>query len=397
MSTSRADERTAAVGRRLFSSVLAPLVLGGGLRPGHAVGARVARALASSAPALVGPSVGGDLVLRVASARVARARQLAPIDEVGLEPTGAEWALAAALHDMLQASNPGFDRPLRRAAGARILELAADVARHVPAPATVRDALSRHSFFARTLEIARTDTVVTWWVGSRTFLGVEPPARLRAWPDVRRVRVTANRRTLPELAPLAFDRDSLVAAVAVLLSKTPITDLATCTRPAPSFAWNDHVLALIGTRSGLTIGLRALARLPAGEVDAALGRATRDLLEHHRGAVGGPAVALLAERALAEAQGHLARSEASAADVPRAGEEAGASTAPDARYARSVGAMLAYEQLQSSGGAGWSEPTRRALLGTLEPVARSEAARQALSAMRAAQRPDAAPAAQVTT
>jgi hypothetical protein len=394
-----AEERIATVGRRLFSSVLAPLVLGGVLRPGHAIGARVAGALAANAPArLVGPSVDGDLVLRVASARVARARQLAPIDEVGLEPTGAEWALAAALHDMLQAANPGFDRPLRRAAAARILGLAAEVVAHVPAAATVRDALSRHSFFARALEIARTDTVVTWWVGSRTFLGVEPPARLRAWPGVRRVRVTADRRALLDLAPLAFDRDSLVEAVAGLLSKTPITDLASCTRTVPSFAWSDAVVALIATRSGLTIALRALARLPAGQVDAVLGRATRDLFARNRGAVAGPALALLAERALADAQGHLARGEAGAVDVvARPVDERHAPAAPDAHYAQALGAVLAQGQLQSSVTTGWSEHTRSALLATLEPLARSEAASEALSAMQAAQGPAAAPVERVPT
>jgi hypothetical protein len=386
-----AEERTAAVGRRLFSSVLAPLVLGGALRPGHAIGARVARDLAANPPArLVGPSVDGDLVLRVASARVARARLLAPIDEVGLDPTGAEWALAAALHDMLQAANPGFDRPLRRAAAARILALAAEVAANVPASATIRDALSRHSFFARTLEIARTDTMVAWWVGSRTFLGVLPPARLRAWPGVRRVRVTADRRALLDLTPLAFDRDSLVEAAGGLLSKTPITDLATCTRAMPSFAWSDAVVALIATRSGLKIALRALARLPAGQVDAVLGRATRDLLARNRGALAGPVLALLAERALAEAQGHLARPEAVVADAPPV-DEPHAPAAPDARYAQSLGAVMAQGQLQSSAVRGWSEPTRRALLATLEPLARSETAREALAAMQAAQRPASAP------
>jgi hypothetical protein len=393
-----AEERLATVGRRLFSSVLAPLVLGGGLRPGHAIGPRVAHELAVNPPArLVGPAVEGELVLRVASARVSRARQLAPIDQVGLEPTGAEWTLAAALHDILQSANPGFDRPLRRAAAARILELAAEIAAHVPSPVTVRDALSRHSFFARTLEIARTDTVVSWWVGSRTFLGVEPPARLRAWPDVRRVRVAADRRALVDLAPLAFDRDSLVEAVGALLSKTPITDLATCTRPVPRFAWSDAVLALIATRSGSTIALRALARLPAGPVDEVLGRATRELFARRRGAVAGSALALLAERAIADAQGCLARPEAGVADVPRPGDDARTPAAPDARFAQSLGAVLALERLESAASAGWSENTRRTLLAALEPLARSEAAREALSVVRGERTPASAATVQVAT
>jgi hypothetical protein len=44
----------------------------------------------------------------------------------------------------------------------------------IPPPSSVLDALSRHSLLSRIFEITRTDTVVSWWVGSGTFLGTDP-------------------------------------------------------------------------------------------------------------------------------------------------------------------------------------------------------------------------------
>jgi len=349
---------------RLFEGVMAPLVLGGAVRPGHAIGARVALALGEGDRTPADPG----LFARVQMARVRRARRLAPVDEVG-SPTGAEWALAAALHDVLQAANPTFDAALRRRAAARILDVAAATSDRVAPPANVRDALSRHTWFARALEIARTDTVVSWWLGSRTFLGVEPPSRLRAWPELRRVNVVATPHPLMELAPLAVDRARLADAVARWLRRTPLTDLATCTRPTPAFGWTEATLALVATRAGRTLATRALAPLPATEVDAALGRATRDLLVARR-ADGAPAVALLAERALAEAQGHVA------VGTP-------VSTRPEVAFARGLGAAQASRTVDARRDV-WTDEERRRLLERLTPAAQSAAAREAALLLEAA-------------
>jgi hypothetical protein len=361
-----------AIARRLFAGVMAPLVLGGELRPGHAIGEQAARWLGQNLRFTSSSSDRVDIVTSVYAARLARARLLAPIDRLDLPGTGAEWTLAASLHDVLQAANPSFDAPLRRSAATRVIELASSTLACVPPPANARDALSRHTWFARVLEVARTDTSVSWWLGSRTFLGVEPPARLRAWPDLRRVRVAASHRSLIDLAPLAFDRDALVEALARLLSKTPLTDLATCTRAAPAFAWSEEALALVATRAGRTLAMRAVARLPTGNVDAALGRATRELFVQKRASAGAPAFEVLAERALADAQmqaqSHIARR-----------PEAQPSSKADAAFARAIGAVLAKEQLESR--PGWSPRDRRALHTMLEGTLRSEAARDALAEM----------------
>src|SRR5580704_1301006 len=209
---------------RVYAGVMAPLVLGGELRPGHAIGARRTLAIGTD-----GPPANESLHARVQAARLRRARQLAPIDALEA-PSAAEWRLAAALHDLLQAANPAFVAPLRRRAAGRLLALAVESIDAVAGPRTVREALSRHTFFARILEIARTDTTVSWWSGTRTFLGVDPPARLRAWPELRRVRIAAFPLAILELGPLAVDRSHLVDALAQLLGRTPLTDIATCTR-----------------------------------------------------------------------------------------------------------------------------------------------------------------------
>ena len=350
------------VAQGLFEGVMAPLVLGGPVRPGHAIGARVALILGDGERTGIDP----DLEMDVQTARIRRARRLAPIDKLATA-TPAEWTLAAALHDLLQAASPTFDAALRRSAAVRILALAREAIERVPEPANVLEALSRHTWFGRVLDVARTDTTVSWWTGSRTYRGVEAPRRLQAWPELRRVNVVATPHPLLELTPLAVDRTRLTDAVARLLTRTPLTELATCTREAPPFVWGEATLALVATRPGRTLALRAMARLPPGEVDVALGRATRELLATRR-ASGAPAVTLLAERALARAEGHVARAEAGA-------------SRPDAAFACGLGAVAAVLLLEAPGAA-WAEDDRRRLLGALDPAARSQAAQEATAMLR---------------
>lgn len=347
------------VARQLFEGVMAPLVLGGAVRPEHAIGARAALALGARDEGTTAP----DLEEQVTKARIRRARRLVAVDRVAAATAG-DWALAAALHDLLQAANPTFDAALRRSSAVRILALARETIDRVREPANVHEALDRHTWFARVLDVARTDTAVSWWVGSRTYLGVEPPRRLRAWPDLRRVSVVATPRPLVELAPLAVNRATLVDTVASFLARTPLTDVATCTRATPPFAWGQATLALVASRPGRTLALRALARLPAPAVDAALGRATRDVLLTRR-ASAAPAVTLLAERTLALAEGH--------AEPPQAPHSPGT---PEAAFARGLGAVAATLMLEAAGGS-WPEGDRRRLLVALDAAARSPAAQEA--------------------
>jgi hypothetical protein len=328
-----------AIASRLFADVMAPLVLGGAMRPGHAIGARAALELGS----LGNATLDADIESRVRAARVRRARVLVPIDELG-PPASVEWTLAAALHDILQATNPSFDTSLRRRAARRILKLAAEAVDRVGSPANVLEALSRHTWLARVLDLARTDSEVSWWIGSQTFRGIEPSRRLQAWPKLRRVSVARSPRTLLELAPLAVERAALVDAVAKLLACSPLTELATCTRVTPPFSWSDATLALVASAPGRTLALRALARLSPTDVDLVLGRATRDALAR-KPELARSAVVLLADRAIAEAQGHL--------PAPRR-----APVAADAAFARGLGAAAA-RQLLTSPNSPWPDDAMR--------------------------------------
>jgi hypothetical protein len=346
------------IAQRLFEGVMAPLVLGGPMRPGHAIGARAALALGEGERT----TIDVDLEAHVRLGRVRRARRLAPIDTVEAA-TPAEWTLSACLHDIVQATNPTFDAVLRRGSAARILDLASEAIERVPPPAHARDALSRHTWLARALDIARTDTEISWWTGSRTYLGVDPPSRLQAWPELRRVSVVATPHPLLDLSPLAIDRGRLTETVARLLTRTPLTEIATCTRTAPPFAWSAPALALLSTRTGRTLALRALAELPVHDVDVALGGATRDLVAT-RSAAAAPAIALLADRELADAQGREARAPHPAAERS------------EAAFARGLGAAAALRSLAGAE-ASWRPEEWRRIQDALGVATRAPEAQRA--------------------
>jgi hypothetical protein len=340
---------------------MAPLVLGGEVRPGHAIGSRAALALGEGrVPA------DRELAARVDAARLRRTRRLAPVDAVP-DPSAAVWALSAAFHDVLQSANPTFDAPLRRGAAVRILDLAIATLERVPVPETVGEGLARHVWLARAPEISRTDTAVRWWVGKREYLGVDPPPRLQAWPDLRRVQVERIPRPLLDLAPIAVDRARLAEAMDALLLRSPLTDLASCTRAAPSFAWRAQVLAFVTSGAGRALALRALDRLDRDRVDEALGNALRQILAQGFRSIVGPALALFAERALMEAE----RGETGHPAGPRGAERPAALP-----FARAIGALEATRVLSSGAPGPWSPAQREALLRALSPAAGSPEARE---------------------
>ena len=327
------------------------------MRPGRLIGSDGARALAA---------LGGDglsrvpsdaLASRVQHGRVRRARMLAPLDALS-PPTGPEWALTAVLHDLLQATNPRMNAIPHRDAATRIVDSVARFVEEIEQPTTVGDALSRHTWFARVFEIARTDTKVSWWTGSRTFRGVDPPRRLQAWPSLRRVDVTRTSRSLLDLSLLPLDRARYVEGIRAWLSRSPITDLATCTRSEPCFSWGDATLGLVATPVGRTVALRALARLPVDATDAALGRAIRDALTK-RGEVPRGVLAMLADRAMAAIQ--------TPALTPDSPPIDGATTfgGTDAGLARGLGAIAAANALRANSSR-WDDTQRQTLTNALE-------------------------------
>jgi hypothetical protein len=257
----------------LAHEVLAPLVLGGPVHPvrpfGGPLGLRLG--VAGNDRRRI---TDGDLASRVDVARVRRARLLAATDTLPDLDAG-DWALLAALNDLLQLTNHHLAGPLTRGRYARVLANLHWLCERIPAPRDVLGALSRHATFARALELARTDSTVSWWTGSARFRGEAPPARLLAWRELRRVQVDARRVPLADM-PAGVTGISLVDFADVLalwLTRSPLTDLATATRRSPPFAWSASTLALVATGPGRMLAFRALAGEPPDPVNTTLSRA----------------------------------------------------------------------------------------------------------------------------
>jgi hypothetical protein len=348
---------------RLFTTFLGPLVVGGTVCPGRPFGGKNALAIGDQRqPSDV------DLLSQTELARVRVARKLAPIDTLEAAPTGHEWALAAMLHDVVQSTHPGFDATFRRSGPKRLLDVVEKTLERIPPPANVGEALSRHTWFSRMFDLARTDIDLRWWTGSERFLGTDPPKRLLAWPELRRVSETRTPRPLMDLptSGSAVDLHRFTEVTSLFLTRTPLTDLATLTRSSPTFAWTRDALALLTTHSGRTIVSRALALLPERAVDAALGRATKQLFAAKAVRALVVAVDLLRDRALSAAAARLARAEP---DPLALGSD------QDAALAVGLGAQVATEWIAQTGG-GFSESERRAILQVLAPAAQSATLRE---------------------
>jgi hypothetical protein len=351
---------------RLFKTFLGPLVVGGTMLPGKLFGGKHALSIGDGrSPMDV------DLLSRSELARVRIARKLAPIDTFDPAPSGNEWALAAVLHDLVQSTHPGFDAVFRRSGPKRILDVIDKTLERIPPPVNVGDALSRHTWFSRMFELARTDIDVKWWTGSERFLGTDPPARLTAWPEFRRVTQTRTPRPLMDLptSGSAVDMQRFMWVTESFLRKTPLTDLATVDRAMPLFAWSHENLSLSSTHSGRTIVIRSLALLPQKAVDTALGRATKQLFTAKAVRALFVAVDLLRDRALMAASARLSKDDPEPLVL---GSGTGADQT-DAAFAIGTGALVASHWIAQTGG-GFGEAERKAMLQVLAPAAQSSAA-----------------------
>lgn len=239
----------AALGR-----VLLPLVEGGELRPLPPIGSRRAAEAARLA------DFSGEAANEIQWRRLRVARRLCAVDRLPA-PSGSEWLLVFALNDLLQATNPDLVGVFGRDRPARLIQMALELIELAGAPRTIGEAIGRHATFSRLLELVRIDTHVSWWVGSETFRGAEPPPRLLTWSRVRRVR--RERREVPLLAMVA-DAESWSeawrGAVARLLAASPLTDVIHAARSVPDFCWTGASLSLLRAAPGRTLMRRAALR-----------------------------------------------------------------------------------------------------------------------------------------
>jgi hypothetical protein len=345
----------------LFMGFLAPLVIGGKMQPGHPIGGKLALAMEKERPL-----IDIDTVSHVALARVRLARRLAPVDRFDAIEAE-EWAMAAVLHDIVQSTHPGFNAAFRRKLPNKLLDICEATLEQIPAPVNVGAALSRHTLFSRLFQITRTDIDLKWWTGSAHFKGEDVPARLKAWPEVRRVIEDHHPRplmTLPESGG-SVDASKFAGLVQAFLKKSPLTDLITAARPQPLFWWTPETLALVSTRAGRTLVLRALRSSPQRRsVDAAIGRATRNLVLSRAYKALGVAADFLGEKSLSEAEEQIAQE----------ANEIAADTDQDSSFTQAVGALVARRYIGMHG-ENFTDVERMRLLSVLNPLATSTSAK----------------------
>jgi hypothetical protein len=251
----------------LVSGIVVPLVLGGKLqltRPFGSTALTVGQDQRITDP---------DVRSRLDIARVRRARLIAPIDVLP-ELEASDWAIAALLNDLLQATNHNLGGVFTKGRYDRLMHSVLAGCQLVAAPQNVGEALSRHATFAKVMELFRTDTSVHWWTGSARFRGSEPPERLLAWRGVRRVQVDTDRVPVARMADNLTLANGFLDALSAWLHLSPLTDLATMTRESPAFVWSAPTIGLIAVPPGRTLAFRLLSRAKKDAVTAMLKHST---------------------------------------------------------------------------------------------------------------------------
>jgi hypothetical protein len=119
--------------------------------------------------------------------------------------------------------------------------------------------VARHSVLHHLFDLGRDDVRVSFWAGRREYHGEEPPARLLAWPSLRRVR---EERWRVSLVAEAMGDPLQRTVVTSLLAASPLTDLFEPGRLEPRFElravarWlRDPVIARAVADRYLQIGL----------------------------------------------------------------------------------------------------------------------------------------------
>ena len=359
-----AKELPSQLADRLFSTFVAPLVLGGEMNLERPVGLQRAFTLSVDHR----PS-DGTAWTQVGMARVRVARTLAPIDSMP-EIGAVEWALLAGFHDLVQSTHPQLAARFGGRRATALVALSNKTFEHLPDVAHAGEALARHTLFSRMMQVARTETKVSWWTGKATFIGVDPPARLTAWPEARRVQIDKDPQRIERLTePGTAHRAGMEHALRTLFLRTPLTDWATLGRTWPEFTLTPQNVALSQTHAGRGLVVRLLRTMSPAAVDEALGRALGPILDRHTPRPLRAVFELLGERALEE--GLFAIREADAQGKrARAPVGDGASA-----IAQTAGALAAREFLGMRGDA-FSELERRALLQRFAPLAQGALAKK---------------------
>jgi hypothetical protein len=165
-----------------------------------------------------------------------------------------ELALAAALHNLLFLAHPSADSwVVSGAARRRVVETSQELASQPMSESRMR-VLARHSLLHNLFHLSRMDTKLSWWTGSATFLGQRPPARLRAWKGMRRVREEQTVASYDDL----LGTGEVAPVIAALLRRSPLTQLLSMGREGPPLHWEDTVFLLRDAEFARAIAYRAV-------------------------------------------------------------------------------------------------------------------------------------------
>jgi len=213
--------------RPFVSSFLLPLVRGGRLHVGRPLGARAVEGLRRAVGAEDEAAAQLADSRREVAARFLSDAPAPPLDEATLR-------LGAALHDLLVLVHPGLDGPGVARRQERVARAAHALA-SLGAPGSALEAVNRHSLLARVVEIARTDSTVSFWLGRQTYVGRVPPPRVTALPKLRRVRVDVVKRAwLREIGVPVVARQAVLA----LGVASPLGEALDPLRLEPPWCWS---------------------------------------------------------------------------------------------------------------------------------------------------------------
>lgn len=153
---------------------------------------------------------------------------------------GDELALAAGLHDALVLAHPDADGALVTDRMRRKIATTARILVSQPLTRVRARVLARHALLHNLFDLGRADRLVSWWTGRARFLGQRPPARLTAWPGVRRVREETTRAGFDEL----LASPEVAPVTAALVRRSPLTHLLASHPAAPPLHWEDAAFLL---------------------------------------------------------------------------------------------------------------------------------------------------------
>lgn len=172
-----------------------------------------------------------------------------------------DLALAAGLHNSLFLAHPDAEGVMTTE---RMRRKVIDTTQALVAQPMTRDrtrVLARHALLHNVFDLARTDVQLSWWTGRARFLGQAPPARLLRWRSVRRVREEVTTAQFDEL----LGAPDVAPVMAVLLRRTPLTQLCVTHPVAPGLHWEDAVFVLRDPELARAVAYAAVAPIESGE------------------------------------------------------------------------------------------------------------------------------------